>query len=49
MKRSHIILLGLVVAALIIWLLLARPRILGGAPRPSAVSVSGLDQLPERH
>lgn len=49
MKRSHIILLGLVVAALIIWLLLARPRILGAGPQHSAGNISALDQLPERH
>jgi len=36
MKRTHMIVLGLIVIALILWLMLVRPRVLGQGERESA-------------
>ncbi len=40
MKRTHMIVLGLIVTALILWLMLVRPRVLGQGDRQSAESGS---------
>ena len=35
MKRTHMIVLGLIVIALILWLMMVRPRVLGQGERQS--------------
>lgn len=35
--RAHVIVIGLVIAAMFLWLLFARPRLLGQVPAESSV------------
>lgn len=45
MKRSHLVIIGLIVAVLLVWLLFVRPRVVGGgshSPEYSRPASTGL-------
>ena len=40
--RSHVIVIGLMIAAVVLWLLFARPRLLGQGQSPEGAAVEQL-------